>query len=647
MDYTKPVILVEDQMTNNQTSLTLLGRNYAGYSQIISENFVHLLENFAHSVSPSNPIEGQLWYDNSSSMPGIKYYTGAAWKTVGGISKNTTPPRDAALGDLWVDLVTLQVKMFSGSTWELVGPYTSSTGNTGVKPETLTDISAVTHDIVSIYSSATRVAIISDTAFIPNGYVAGFTSIGCGVTLSSGINAKFIGTSSKTDGLVDGNTVLTANSIMQIDRENTTLYGLNVKHNSGIAVGGELGFVLSVSSSANEIGSLLNDVPLDIKVRTNNEATILTRFDATNKRVGFGTTTPLELVHIAGNTYVDGKIRTVSTLDDSITTAGGLYVGKIVHVIGDTTLGGPLYIGAMSGEGVPIAEAIMPIETNVYDQGSPLFRYRNIYAATFVGDRFVGDLEGNLLGVAQSASTLTSPTGFSVAGDIMSEEVIFNGAQSQIVLNTVLSNNVIAGKELTTVSYDNDRVLVFRNAGGDVGLRSMYKSTFVSQLALVPIGTILAFAGNTPPSGYVFCDGVELTIADYAELFSVIGYSYKAPELLSGPDVFAVPYLNGRVPVGRDDMGGHSAHVITAASGSTLGGIGGAESVTLVEGNIPSHHHEIDSFTAEFDFASGTGVAALVRSADTEETSAVGAGTSFGVLPPYQVVNYIIYTGVL
>ena len=45
------------------TSLQLPRRGIRGYSEIISENFVHLMENFADDISPPQPLVGQLWYD--------------------------------------------------------------------------------------------------------------------------------------------------------------------------------------------------------------------------------------------------------------------------------------------------------------------------------------------------------------------------------------------------------------------------------------------------------------------------------------------------------------------------------------------------------------------------------------------------------
>ena len=59
-------ITVFDNTSSTDTSLTFPGRNVTGYGQIIAENFLHLLENFASGNEPVNPVEGQLWYDSTN-----------------------------------------------------------------------------------------------------------------------------------------------------------------------------------------------------------------------------------------------------------------------------------------------------------------------------------------------------------------------------------------------------------------------------------------------------------------------------------------------------------------------------------------------------------------------------------------------------
>ncbi len=52
---------------NTSTSLSLPGYGYPGWVEPLLQNFVYLLQNFSSPYSPSNPISGQLWYNNSSN----------------------------------------------------------------------------------------------------------------------------------------------------------------------------------------------------------------------------------------------------------------------------------------------------------------------------------------------------------------------------------------------------------------------------------------------------------------------------------------------------------------------------------------------------------------------------------------------------
>ena len=41
-----------------------------------------------------------------------------------------------------------------------------------------------------------------------------------------------------------------------------------------------------------------------------------------------------------------------------------------------------------------------------------------------------------------------------------------------------------------------------------------------------PLGTVLSFAGQTAPHGYLLCDGASYKVADYKDLYAVIGNTY-------------------------------------------------------------------------------------------------------------------------
>lgn len=62
------------------TSLVLLGKGMAGYGERVAEDFVHMLEHFAHATAPAYPIQGQLWYNND--IHSLSVYDGTGWQAL-------------------------------------------------------------------------------------------------------------------------------------------------------------------------------------------------------------------------------------------------------------------------------------------------------------------------------------------------------------------------------------------------------------------------------------------------------------------------------------------------------------------------------------------------------------------------------------
>mgnify|MGYP003646397775 CR=1 FL=1 len=73
---------IADGTTDTTTDITLIGKNYAGYGEVLNENQVSLLENFANTTanSPTSPLTGQLFFDTTDAQ--LKVYSGTAFKTV-------------------------------------------------------------------------------------------------------------------------------------------------------------------------------------------------------------------------------------------------------------------------------------------------------------------------------------------------------------------------------------------------------------------------------------------------------------------------------------------------------------------------------------------------------------------------------------
>jgi len=153
----------------------------------------------------------------------------------------------------------------------------------------------------------------------------------------------------------------------------------------------------------------------------------------------------------------------------------------------------------------------------------------------------------------------------------------------------------------------------------------------------LPVGVIQAYAGSSAPNDWLFCDGSAVSRTTYADLFTAIGESYGAGD---GSTTFNLPDLRGRVPVGKDDMGGNAANTILT-NGDTLGNSGGEETHILTESEMPSHSHAIGG-----DIYSSGGSYFLMNSNNSYNvnrySSSEGGDQAHNNMQPYLITNYII-----
>ena len=159
---------IPDGTINTTSSMTLVGKNYAGYGQFINDDIIRLLENGSNTSAPGAPLQGQLWYDQTTNT--MKVYTGSIFKVISGATASSTAPSVSTVaGDLWYDTVNAQLNVYSGSAWILVGPaYTGNTGVSGAIVTTITDTNAVSHVAVEMYVADAVVGIFSkDAAYTP------------------------------------------------------------------------------------------------------------------------------------------------------------------------------------------------------------------------------------------------------------------------------------------------------------------------------------------------------------------------------------------------------------------------------------------------------------------------------------------------
>lgn len=90
---------------------------------------------------------------------------------------------------------------------------------------------------------------------------------------------------------------------------------------------------------------------------------------------------------------------------------------------------------------------------------------------------------------------------------------------------------------------------------------------FDGQSVLNPPGTVIAFAGNSAPAGYLICNGAAVSRATYAKLFAIIGTTYGEG---NGSTTFNLPNLTNKFIMGSSTAGTSKA----AGLPNIVGGIG-------------------------------------------------------------------------
>ncbi len=85
-DGTVVATVPENAIINDVLPVALVGRGSTSYGAPHSTNFVHLLENFANSTPPENPIVGMLWYDTAVGIMKVRSQT--SWVNLSGVVGN-------------------------------------------------------------------------------------------------------------------------------------------------------------------------------------------------------------------------------------------------------------------------------------------------------------------------------------------------------------------------------------------------------------------------------------------------------------------------------------------------------------------------------------------------------------------------------
>ena len=311
--------LIDGQIDINSTNLTLVGRNYSGYGEAFNENFIKLLESFANTAAPSNPLTGQVWWDTSEQR--LKVYDGSVWKASGGPYVQNTQPTMVA-GDLWIDNLNNQVYAYDGTDLILMGPqYTDSQGKSGFEITSILDSTSRSRTVAHLYVSGTLTAVISAIEFTPiysqrilslvtDDNPTGKLFIGFNIVDKT--NFKFRGIADSANSLVTAaGVVRTADAFLPSDANGITVGTLTVQNSGGLTIGLSQNNVQKVISNKFYIENQLRDHDLSLRVRSSQfESQIVDAVyvDAGTAKVGIFTTNrlPAYTLDVEGDLRVTG-----------------------------------------------------------------------------------------------------------------------------------------------------------------------------------------------------------------------------------------------------------------------------------------------------------------------------------------------------
>ena len=364
-DGTLLVDLLDGSIDTSVSDITLIGRNYKGFGELINENFVKMLENFASSSAPANPLRGQLWYDTAENR--LKVYNGTAFATNGIIVASTQP--NLATGDIWLNSLTNQMSFFDGTDLVLVGPtHTAAQGVSGFVAQSILNTQNQTKTVLKFFVQNTLIGVWSSAQFTPiasqviSELITGSNPLGI---IYPGFNLvnnsyKYRGIATLAEGLIDGlGTTILADSFLRSDANDITTGSLKIQNNSGLTLGLNDSLQLKFGSvtlpNTNIIVSNVSNA--DIAINAKNPAEYTAIFvDGSAARVGIFNTAPAYSLDITGDVRIQGNL--ITSGSSTAVTAEDLRVeDKTIQLatITGSALGNDAYI---DGGGIIIKSTV-------------------------------------------------------------------------------------------------------------------------------------------------------------------------------------------------------------------------------------------------------------------------------------------------
>jgi hypothetical protein len=571
-DGSKNSIEVVSQTKNDQTSLSLVGRNYPGYGPIIAENFLHLLENFANTVQPHDPIEGQLWFDTGEYK--LKVFDSGTWRPVNGVHQSENEPSNKKVGDIWVNITSDILYIWNGGEWVQIGPSFSTTLRTGAYPDQVLGTDGEYHDVIFMYLNDNAIEILAKETFRPVQLIEGFSTLVPGVNLTTktfqNTTPQFNGNATSALALRQTSPAaetVSANSFIRNDIDQTTNGRFVINNNNGLVIGKNTA-TFALQRLNNYEASFINSWDggkFSFKgIKDSVISTVLT-IDNNSNRVGIGTNNinPEKELDVKGSGLISGTFAVgTSTNQNSVesfkvvgnsTLVGNLVVNKSVNVAGTSTFTNTILVGVAGASNQNRFNAVIkPASTATYNLGTEENPFQTLYVREIRGGVISGlssstSVYGTLkttdpAGPMGTATKLEKSTRFVLKDSLTGTGGYFTGAAGgDYEITASLTKQAITSKTTATSAALVDSLIIAPT--GSTELQQITKANFLSDVypRIVVTGVILPYVGSVAPSGWLFCNGSEYArVGIYNQLFAVIGTKFGY--LSTG--TFSLPNLN-------------------------------------------------------------------------------------------------------
>jgi len=327
----------DGQIDQFSTDITLIGKNYSGFGEVLNENFVKILENFAETSAPQNPIRGQIWFDASELK--LKVYNGTSFVPVSSATISTSQPTTLGVGDLWFDDLNKQLFFFDGTNTILLGPdFSVSQGLSGLRVATILDTLNQNRVITYLYTNGILLGIFSKDSFTPKLPITGFTgSIEPGFNAGTLSGIKFNVTCTNSDRLGGQ----TASAYVRNDTSNIINGQLIIASNLGLIVGDASQAQLLVNNGDVILANIASDKSLNLLVRKGVVAETAVNINSINRKINLYAGLSDSEVTTGGDLTVNGDVTIRGNLvindgDVSIVKTSSLQVENKNIVLADT-----------------------------------------------------------------------------------------------------------------------------------------------------------------------------------------------------------------------------------------------------------------------------------------------------------------------